>query len=337
MIARDLMTNGAVTVSPETPVREVARLLLEHRISAVPVVDPAGAPLGIVSEGDLISRTEADRLARRPWWLLQIANAAHHASSAAPADEVYARDIMSGPVVTVTETTEAAEIAQVLTTYHIKRVPVLRDGRVVGIVSRADILRGFVTLQASPAAARSAPRAGPLANAIAALEQRFHRLRRRNGAATPDPASPAAQPAARPTVADFRALIRDFEQQQMRLEEDKRMAAAQQRAQIVNDLIDRHVVDEEWQSRLLRAREAAERGAKEFQLLRFPSSLCIDGGRAVNAPLPDWPRTLRGAAAETYLRWERELKPHGFQLTARVLDFPSGMPGDIGLFIRWGE
>jgi len=71
-------------------------------------------------------------------------------------------------------------------------------------------------------------------------------------------------------------------------------------------------------------------------LLRFPSQLCSDGGRAVNVPDPEWPSTLRGEAAEIYLRWSHDLKPQGFHLAARVADFPDGMPGDIGLFIVWG-
>jgi hypothetical protein len=84
-------------------------------------------------------------------------------------------------------------------------------------------------------------------------------------------------------------------------------------------------------------REAAEHGDREFMLLRFPSDLCTDRGRAINSALPEWPQTLRGEAAELYLRWERELKPRGFHLSARVLDFPDGMPGDVGLFLGWGE
>ena len=72
-------------------------------------------------------------------------------------------------------------------------------------------------------------------------------------------------------------------------------------------------------------------------LLRFPHDLCSDGGRAVNVPEPDWPKTLRGEAAEVFLRWERELKSRGFRLVARILDFPGGFPGDIGLFLVWGE
>jgi hypothetical protein len=84
------------------------------------------------------------------------------------------------------------------------------------------------------------------------------------------------------------------------------------------------------------ARHAAERGDTELLVLRFPGALCSDGGRAINVPELDWPTTLRGEAAETYLRFERELKPLGFHLIARVLDFPSGFIGDIGLFLHWG-
>jgi hypothetical protein len=72
-------------------------------------------------------------------------------------------------------------------------------------------------------------------------------------------------------------------------------------------------------------------------LLRFPCQLCIDGGRAINVAEPAWPTTLRGRSAEIYLRWERALKPRGFLLAARVLDFPDGKPGDMGLFLVWGE
>jgi len=85
------------------------------------------------------------------------------------------------------------------------------------------------------------------------------------------------------------------------------------------------------------AREAAQRGLKESLLLRFPSQLCTDGGRAINAAESGWPATLRGEAAEIYQRWEQDLKPRNFRLAARVLEFPNGMPGDIGLFLIWGE
>jgi hypothetical protein len=83
------------------------------------------------------------------------------------------------------------------------------------------------------------------------------------------------------------------------------------------------------------AREVAAHGQKELMLLRFPADLRTDRGRAINAPLPDWLQTLRGATAEIYLRWGHDLKPGGFHLTARVLDFPGGFPGDIGLLLVW--
>jgi len=88
---------------------------------------------------------------------------------------------------------------------------------------------------------------------------------------------------------------------------------------------------------LHKARQAAERGQTKMLLLRFPSQLCSDRGRAINVMEPNWPSTLRGEAAELYLRWECDLKPNGFHLAARVLDYPGGMPGEIGLFLVWGE
>lgn len=70
-------------------------------------------------------------------------------------------------------------------------------------------------------------------------------------------------------------------------------------------------------------------------LLQFLSQLCIDGGRVINVAEADWPVSLRGEPAGLYLRWERDLKTRGFTLSARVVAFPEGKPGDIGLFLGW--
>jgi hypothetical protein len=105
----------------------------------------------------------------------------------------------------------------------------------------------------------------------------------------------------------------------------------------VAELIDQHISEEGWRDLLHRARNAAQHGQPEFMLLRFPSQLCSDGGRAINVSEGDWPVTLRGMPAELYLRWECELKPDGFRLAARVLEFPEGKPGDIGLFLVWNQ
>jgi hypothetical protein len=80
-----------------------------------------------------------------------------------------------------------------------------------------------------------------------------------------------------------------------------------------------------------------ERGEREYLLLRFPSQLCSDVGRAINSAEPSRPMTLRGEATEIYHRWERDLKARGFRLGARVPEFLGGMPGDIGLFVSWAQ
>ena len=89
-----------------------------------------------------------------------------------------------------------------------------------------------------------------------------------------------------------------------------------------------HISDDSWRSLVDQARQAAEHAERQWMLLRLPSQLCSDGGRAVNAARADWLQTLRGDAVEVYLRWERDLKPYGFGISANVLDFPAGMPGD---------
>ncbi len=132
-------------------------------------------------------------------------------------------------------------------------------------------------------------------------------------------------------------MVEQAKQEAATRQKAARKAAEEFRLNVVKNLIDHHVTDEIWQDTLRRMRAAAERGEKEFMLLRFPCELCSDGGRAVNVPEPDWPSTLRGEAAEFYLRWQRDLKPLDFRLTARVLDFPGGFPGDLGLFLTWGE
>jgi CBS domain len=241
---------------------------------------------------------------------------------------------MSAPVVRVVEATEAAEIAALLAQYRIKRVPVVRDGRLVGIVSRADLLRAVAGAE-EPAHAASTHRVGGglFADAIAALDRRFFG----QGGEQPGVGQAAARPEGGFNVGDFRSLMDDFAHRKAAAADAVQREAAVDRRNKVAELIDEHVRDESWQKLRHQAREAAERGEKEFLLLRFPSDLCVDRGRAINAAASDWPTSLRGEPAEIYLRWASELQPRGFHLIARVLDFPGGMPGDVGLFLGWGE
>jgi CBS domain-containing protein len=340
MNARDVMTSAVLSVSPETSTSEVAKILRDHGVSAVPVVDKAGAPIGMVSEGDLIGRDEADREARRDWWLTLLAEGEMLSPdflAGLRTPERRAHDVMAAPVVTVGEEMEVAEIARLLTAYRIKRVPVLRDGRIVGIVSRADILRAVAAEATEQTRATGRGRGGGiLADALTSMQRRFLHGQHEGERARPA-GSPAEPDDTGLMAADFRRLAVDHENQEVQHRQEQRRAAAAERRRRVTELIDHHISDESWRGLMHQARLAAERGEKELQLLRFPSQLCSDGGRAVNVGEPDWPATLRGEAAEIYLRWERDLKPHDFRFAARLLDFPGGMPGDIGLFLIWGN
>ena len=155
MNASDVMTKNVFTVGPETPTRTVAKLLLEKGFSAVPVVDTNGAVIGMVGESDLIAREISARAPRRVWWLELLAEgedlAAEFVDYLKAADRPV-REVMAAPVFTVAEDTPVEAIAETLQAHDIKRVPVLRDDRIVGIVSRADLIRALAkTPRPSPA------------------------------------------------------------------------------------------------------------------------------------------------------------------------------------------
>jgi hypothetical protein len=136
---------------------------------------------------------------------------------------------------------------------------------------------------------------------------------------------------------DFQELNQRFAQDKKKQHVEQREAVAEKRRERVEELLHRHVDEERWTELMRRAREAAKAGNTDFELLRFPSQLCADGGRAINIAEEGWPETLRGEALDIYHRFENDLRPQGFHLTAKILDFPGGFPGDAGLFLTWGE
>jgi CBS domain-containing protein len=150
MQARDIMTTKVVTVAPETRVEEIARLLLERRISGVPVVDADGRLVGIVTEGDLMRRPDIGTERHRGWWLRLFGDERERAAEYARAHGSRADEVMTRSVVTVGEETTVDEIARLLEAHRIKRVPVVRDGKLVGIVSRANLLHGLAARPAPP-------------------------------------------------------------------------------------------------------------------------------------------------------------------------------------------
>lgn len=149
MRAKDIMTVGPVSVAPETTVSEIAQLLLDRRISGVPVVDADNRVLGVVSEGDLMRRPEIRGPRRRSWWLAMFGDDPADAEFVKTRGR-FAHEVMSAPAVTVDEEASVAEIAELLEERGIKRVPVLRDGRLTGVVSRADLLRALATAKTLP-------------------------------------------------------------------------------------------------------------------------------------------------------------------------------------------
>ena len=149
MNAADIMTPDVITVGPDTPLDQIVTLMLDGRISGIPVVDE-DAVIGIVTEGDLLRRVELGSEPRRSHLLELVSRATPLAAEYVRSHGRKASEVMTESVITVDDTTPIADIARILETRRIKRVPVLRDGKLVGIVSRANLLRALATrLQAT--------------------------------------------------------------------------------------------------------------------------------------------------------------------------------------------
>lgn len=167
MRARDVMTPDVTTVAPEASVAEAAKLMLERRISGVPVVDRSGRLVGIVTEGDLMRRAELIT-ARRPWWLALDSDPEERAQAYVKAHGLKVRDVMTTDVVTIDEHQPLDAIAMIFEERGIKRAPVVRDGKLVGIVSRANLLQGL----ASGGGSKTGPNDGQIRAAILETAQK---------------------------------------------------------------------------------------------------------------------------------------------------------------------
>ncbi len=153
MNAADVMTPDVICAAPDTPLSELVRLMLENHVSALPIVD-GGRVVGIVSERDLLHRAEAGTEPRPSRWLELLISTDGLAAAYTRSHGRMAREIMTHDVVTVDDTTPIDEVAHLLEVRRIKRVPVLRDGRLVGIVSRRNLLQALATrLSAHPVSA----------------------------------------------------------------------------------------------------------------------------------------------------------------------------------------
>ena len=146
MNAGDVMSGDVVTVRDDAPVLQVVRLMLQRGISGVPVVDAHGIVLGIVSEGDLLRRAELGTQKQRGSWREFFTGTATLAEDYVRTHGTLARDIMTRNVICVQRETPLAEIADLMEENNIKRVPVLDGDKLVGIVSRKNLLRAFASM-----------------------------------------------------------------------------------------------------------------------------------------------------------------------------------------------
>jgi CBS-domain-containing membrane protein len=143
MNASDVMTRNVISVAPDATVAQAVELMLERGISGLLVVDAGGTLAGVVTEGDLLRRDELGTERRRSWWLRLIASPGRQAADFTRAHGRKVIDVMTRDVVSVDADAPLEEIVALMEEHRIKRVPVLQGDRVVGVVSRADLLRAL--------------------------------------------------------------------------------------------------------------------------------------------------------------------------------------------------
>jgi len=143
MKAGEVMTRDVVTVAPDAPIAQAIRLMLQKRISGLPVVDAKGALVGVVTEGDFLRRREAGTQKHRSRWIEFFVGPGQLASEYVQASGRTVGEVMTAEVHAATEDTPLEAVVTLMERHRIKRVPILRDGRLVGIVSRANLLRAL--------------------------------------------------------------------------------------------------------------------------------------------------------------------------------------------------
>jgi len=143
MQARDVMVHGVIAVGPDMPVLAAANAMVSNGVSALLVMDLSAKLIGVVSEGDLIRRVETDTERRRSWWKDMFVSSDALAREFVKSHARRVADVMTRQVITATQDTPLREIADLMEEHNIKRVPILDNGKVVGIVSRANLLQAL--------------------------------------------------------------------------------------------------------------------------------------------------------------------------------------------------
>ena len=146
MKARDVMTRNVVSIGPDATVLQAARLMLQHHISGLPIVDAAGTLVGILSEGDFLRRRETATERRRSRWLEFLMGPGKIASEYTHSHGKKVSEVMTDEVQTVDEDADLETVVELMERRRIKRVPVTRDGRMTGIVTRSNLMHAMVSM-----------------------------------------------------------------------------------------------------------------------------------------------------------------------------------------------
>lgn len=305
MIARDLMNSDFPFVTVDADLDYVAKLLAESRLGAVPVVDDNLTPIGIVTRSNLEPTRPSSASAELgdvPEFLLR-----NRARPVFRANGRALRDVMTTPAIAVPSGAALTDIARIMQDHGLKRLPVVESDKIIGLVLRREVMGA---MRGDALSARARP--------VVSIPPPVHEQR------------------ALATAAEFRALAAAHAAREEMERLEQRRAAREMREQRIRELAEQRLTEAQWLAMLQRARDAARAGGGEYMLLRFPAELCTDGGRAINAPDPNWMETLRGEARDVYQRWRNELQSQGFKIAAQIVDFPDGLPGDAALFLMWG-
>ncbi len=150
MQASEVMSKDVISITPQSPIGEAVRMMLNHRISGLPVVDDGGRLVGIVTEGDFLRRAETGNVRKRPRWLEFLLGPGRLADEYIHTHGRKVEEVMTREVVTVGEDASLDDVVTLMEKHGIKRVPVLRDRKVVGIVSRANLMRALLLLMRTP-------------------------------------------------------------------------------------------------------------------------------------------------------------------------------------------
>jgi len=151
MQAEAIMTTPVVGIEPSASIADAAGLMLSKKISGLPVIRSDGSLVGIISEGDFLRRGELGTERKRSRWLEFLISPGKAADEYVQANGRRIEEVMSEDVVTASPDASIAEVVELMTRHHVKRIPVIDSGKVVGIITRSDLLRAFLNVLPAPA------------------------------------------------------------------------------------------------------------------------------------------------------------------------------------------